>query len=70
MKRFENENKKLKKKGDALQKERDTTRAELAKKVKLEPLCRQLQNHNNDLRVRSPFFCQKIPPFGMAWRLW
>jgi chromosome segregation ATPase len=62
MKRHENESKKLKKRADTHQKERDAARGDLSKsnntRGKLEGLCRQLQKDNNDLRVR--------PSYGVA----
>lgn len=61
MRRMERENQKNKKRGDTLQKEKDTNRTELSKTVtlkeKLEKLCRELQRDNNKLKVlmmRSP----------------
>ncbi|OBR11766.1 Myosin-like coiled-coil protein [Colletotrichum higginsianum IMI 349063] len=51
MRRVERENQKNKKRGDALQKEKDANRTELSKTVglkeKLEKLCRELQRDNN-----------------------
>ncbi|KAG7121400.1 hypothetical protein HYQ45_014632 [Verticillium longisporum] len=51
MRRMERENQKNKKRGDALQKEKDANRTELSKTVglkdKLEKLCRELQKDNN-----------------------
>jgi TnpA family transposase len=62
MKRYENENKKLKKKAESLQKERDNMRHDVSKtntqKGKLESLCRQLQKDNNELRVRAALLAQ------------
>lgn len=56
MRRLERENQKNKKRGDNLQKEKDTNRAELSKtiglKEKLEKLCRELQRDNNKFKVR------------------
>jgi chromosome segregation ATPase len=56
MRRLEKENQKNKKRGDTLQKERDTSRTELGKTVglkeKLEKLCRELQRDNNKMKVR------------------
>lgn len=53
--RLEKENIKIKKRADALQKERDANRAELSKTVglkeKLEKLCRELQRDNNRMKV-------------------
>ncbi|POR31032.1 Alpha-taxilin [Tolypocladium paradoxum] len=55
MRRLEKENQKNKKRGDTLQKERDTNRHELSKTVglkeKLEKLCRELQRDNNKMKV-------------------
>ncbi|KAJ4148578.1 hypothetical protein LMH87_003042 [Akanthomyces muscarius] len=52
--RLEKENIKIKKRADALQKERDANRAELSKTVglkeKLEKLCRELQRDNNKMK--------------------
>ncbi|GAO16970.1 hypothetical protein UVI_02044390 [Ustilaginoidea virens] len=57
MRRLEKENQKNKKRGDTLQKERDTGRTELSKTVglkeKLEKLCRELQRDNNKMKVRD-----------------
>lgn len=57
MRRMERENQKNKKRGDTLQKEKDTNRTELTKTVtlkeKLEKLCRELQRDNNKLKVTS-----------------
>ena len=57
MRRMERENQKNKKRGDALQKEKDANRTELGKTVtlkeKLEKLCRELQRDNNKLKVTS-----------------
>ncbi|GFP55557.1 hypothetical protein ACSS6W_009096 [Trichoderma asperelloides] len=54
MRRLERENQKNKKRGDALQKERDASRTELSKTVglkeKLEKLCRELQRDNNKMK--------------------
>lgn len=56
MRRLEKENQRNKKRGDALQKERDANRSELSKNVglkeKLEKLCRELQKDNNKMKVR------------------
>lgn len=58
MRRLERENQKNKKRGDALQKERDASRTELSKTVglkeKLEKLCRELQRDNNKMKVSPP----------------
>ena len=58
MKRHERESIKNKKRGDQLQKDKDSSRNELNKTVslkeKLEKLCRELQRENNKLKVRSP----------------
>jgi hypothetical protein len=55
MKRHERESIKNKKRGDQLQKEKDSSRNELSKtitlKEKLEKLCRELQKENNKLKV-------------------
>lgn len=55
MRRLEKENQRNKKRGDALQKERDANRSELSKNVglkeKLEKLCRELQKDNNKMKV-------------------
>ncbi|KAF7558061.1 hypothetical protein G7046_g5891 [Stylonectria norvegica] len=54
MRRLEKENQKNKRRGDNLQKERDTNRTELSKTVglkeKLEKLCRELQRDNNKMK--------------------
>ncbi|OAA56389.1 Taxilin [Cordyceps fumosorosea ARSEF 2679] len=54
MRRLDKENQKNKKRGDALQKERDINRTELSKTVglkeKLEKLCRELQRDNNKMK--------------------
>lgn len=54
MRRLERENQKNKRRGDNLQKERDTSRTELSKTVglkeKLEKLCRELQRDNNKMK--------------------
>ncbi|KHN95622.1 Taxilin [Metarhizium album ARSEF 1941] len=54
MRRLEKENQRNKKRGDTLQKERDTSRTELGKTVglkeKLEKLCRELQRDNNKMK--------------------
>ncbi|KAH7008579.1 myosin-like coiled-coil protein-domain-containing protein [Ilyonectria destructans] len=54
MRRLERENQKNKRRGDNLQKERDTNRTELSKTVglkeKLEKLCRELQRDNNKMK--------------------
>lgn len=69
MRRLERENQKNKRRGDTLQKERDSSRTELSKTVglkeKLEKLCRELQRDNNKMKVRillpaSPYFCQRL----------
>lgn len=64
MRRLERENQKNKKRGDALQKERDASRTELSKTVglkeKLEKLCRELQRDNNKMKVRTDRFEQTI----------
>ena len=56
MRRLDRDNQKNKKRGDALQKEKDQNRTELSKtislKEKLEKLCRELQRDNNKLKVR------------------
>lgn len=56
MRRLDKENQKNKKRGDILQKERDTNRSELSRtlglKEKLEKLCRELQKDNNKMKVR------------------
>lgn len=61
MRRLEKENQKNKKRGDTLQKERDTGRTELAKTVglkdKLEKLCRELQRDNNKMKVGRNCTC-------------
>ncbi|KAL6402059.1 hypothetical protein AUP68_14524 [Ilyonectria robusta] len=58
MRRLERENQKNKRRGDNLQKERDTNRTELSKTVglkeKLEKLCRELQRDNNKMKVPGP----------------
>lgn len=63
MRRVERENQKNKKRGDALQKEKDANRTELGKTVtlkeKLEKLCRELQKDNNKL---------KVPFIHIPWR--
>lgn len=57
MRRMERENQKNKKRGDAMQKEKDANRTELSKTVglkdKLEKLCRELQKDNNKYKVGS-----------------
>lgn len=57
MRRLEKENQRNKKRGDTLQKERDSGRTELGKTVglkeKLEKLCRELQRDNNKMKVRT-----------------
>lgn len=57
MKRLERENLKNKKRADQLQKEKDSSRADLSKQLgvreKLEKLCRELQKENNRLKVWS-----------------
>ncbi|KFH43677.1 Gamma-taxilin-like protein [Hapsidospora chrysogenum ATCC 11550] len=54
MRRLDKENQKNKRRGDALQKERDSSRTELNKTVilkeKLEKLCRELQRDNNKIK--------------------
>ncbi|KAI1340902.1 myosin-like coiled-coil protein-domain-containing protein [Xylariaceae sp. FL0016] len=54
MKRLERENFKNKKRADQLQKEKDSSRADLSKQIglkeKLEKLCRELQKENNKLK--------------------
>ncbi|KAG8422680.1 hypothetical protein J3459_010140 [Metarhizium acridum] len=54
MRRLEKENQRNKKRGDTLQKERDSSRTELGKTVglkeKLEKLCRELQRDNNKMK--------------------
>ncbi|KID91897.1 Taxilin [Metarhizium guizhouense ARSEF 977] len=54
MRRLEKENQRNKKRGDTLQKERDSGRTELGKTVglkeKLEKLCRELQRDNNKMK--------------------
>lgn len=58
MRRLERDNQKNKRRGDTLQKERDTSRTELSKTVslkeKLEKLCRELQRDNNKMKVCPP----------------
>lgn len=60
MKRHERESIKNKKRGDQLQKEKDSSRNELSKtitlKEKLEKLCRELQKENNKLKVTCRHF--------------
>lgn len=55
MKRHERESIKNKKRGDQLQKEKDSSRNELSKQItlkeKLEKLCREIQRENNKLKV-------------------
>ncbi|KAK8932396.1 Alpha-taxilin [Metarhizium anisopliae] len=69
MRRLEKENQRNKKRGDTLQKERDSGRTELGKTVglkeKLEKLCRELQRDNNKMKVRT-----HGEPFrtGINWR--
>ncbi|KAJ4141923.1 hypothetical protein NW754_014712 [Fusarium falciforme] len=57
MRRLERENQKNKRRGDNLQKERDTGRTELSKTVglkeKLEKLCRELQRDNNRMKTEN-----------------
>ncbi|CRK18039.1 hypothetical protein BN1708_012212 [Verticillium longisporum] len=60
MRRMERENQKNKKRGDALQKEKDANRTELSKTVglkdKLEKLCRELQKDNNKYKNDNKTF--------------
>lgn len=69
MRRMERENQKNKKRGDTLQKEKDTNRTELTKTVtlkeKLEKLCRELQRDNNKLKVTS---LRLLPSLGILSR--
>ena len=57
MKRHERDSIKNRKRGDIMQKEKDSSRNELSKTVglkeKLEKLCRELQKENNKLKVSS-----------------
>ena len=57
MKKHERESIKNKKRGDQLQKDKDSSRSELTKTVglkeKLEKLCRELQKENNKLKVQD-----------------
>jgi chromosome segregation ATPase len=62
MKRTEREHIKAKKRGDQLQKDKDTQRSELTKansmKEKLEKLSRELTKENKKLKVRNCWICQ------------
>ena len=57
MRRLEKENQMNRRRGDAAQRERDSSRVELHKtislKEKLEKLCRELQRDNNKMKVRD-----------------
>jgi hypothetical protein len=63
MKRLERDNLKNKKRADQLQKEKDSSRAELSRQVglkeKLEKLCRELQKENNKLKVPDMFYLSR-----------
>ncbi|PHH91100.1 hypothetical protein CDD83_1672 [Cordyceps sp. RAO-2017] len=71
MRRLEKENQKNKKRGDTLQKERDTNRGELSKTVglkeKLEKLCRELQRDNNKMKNENKELQTTQKRNGMAW---
>ncbi|KOS17101.1 Alpha-taxilin [Escovopsis weberi] len=71
MRRLEKENQKNKKRGDALQKERDTNRAELSKTVglkeKLEKLCRELQRDNNKMKNENKELQNMQKRNNQAW---
>lgn len=72
MKRHERESIKNKKRGDQLQKEKDSSRTELSKtiglKEKLEKLCRELQKENNKLKVLryTPYRCNELADRGFG----
>lgn len=75
MKRHERESIKNKKRGDQLQKEKDSSRTELSKTVtlkeKLEKLCRELQKENNKLKVShvfGPRVCRALADGGHVER--
>ncbi|SPN98976.1 related to muscle-derived protein [Cephalotrichum gorgonifer] len=71
MRRMERENQKNKKRGDALQKEKDTNRTELGKtttlKEKLEKLCRELQRDNNKLKNENKTLSDTLKHSDAAW---
>lgn len=71
MRRLDKDNQKNKKRGDALQKERDANRSELSKTVglkeKLEKLCRELQRDNNKMKVRL-FFASAFGYYAYSLR--
>ena len=68
MRRLDRDNQKNKKRGDALQKEKDQNRTELSKtislKEKLEKLCRELQRDNNKLKVRTVVSVTRLGVFA------
>ncbi|CAM1507925.1 Fc.00g047730.m01.CDS01 [Cosmosporella sp. VM-42] len=71
MRRLERENQKNKRRGDNLQKERDTNRTELSKTVglkeKLEKLCRELQRDNNKMKNENKELQTKQKHNNTAW---
>ncbi|CAI4210294.1 unnamed protein product [Parascedosporium putredinis] len=71
MRRVERENQKNKKRGDALQKEKDANRTELGKTVtlkeKLEKLCRELQKDNNKLKSENKTLSDTLKHSDAAW---
>ncbi|KYK57264.1 putative muscle-derived protein [Drechmeria coniospora] len=71
MRRLEKENLRNKKRGDALQKERDTNRTELSKTVglkeKLEKLCRELQRDNNKMKNENKEHQTTLKRFNVNW---
>ncbi|KAK5993950.1 Gamma-taxilin [Cladobotryum mycophilum] len=71
MRRLEKENQKNKKRGDALQKERDANRTELSKtiglKEKLEKLCRELQRDNNKMKTENKELQNMQKRNNQAW---
>lgn len=74
MRRMERENQKNKKRGDALQKEKDANRTELSKTVglkdKLEKLCRELQKDNNKYKVWRPRIAYRVASVNMSLANW
>lgn len=71
MRRLERENQKNKRRGDNLQKERDTNRTELSKTVglkeKLEKLCRELQRDNNKMKNENKEHQTTQKRNNLAW---
>jgi chromosome segregation ATPase len=71
MKRHERESIKNKKRGDQLQKEKDSSRNELSKtitlKEKLEKLCRELQKENNKLKNENKTLTDRDIHNKAAW---